>query len=603
MSNKLFSVLSSMLILSGCVHVAENLQATQNTAPVPVAQAEELPVFTATQEQPAVETQSSDSVEPAPALEELPDVVETSDNGLAFVGQAEVQTEVIDQANDESLAVQGALDKAFSGTQDTEDDTALQPKDLWQRIRAGFTLQHDHPGVQRDLQWFRANQEYLDRVVERARPFLHMIVEEVVKREMPLEIALLPVVESAFQTFAYSHGRAAGIWQFIPGTGRIYGLRQNWWYDGRRDVWASTQAALEYLGALHRKFNDWELALAAYNSGSGTVKKAIRINTRKGRATDFWSLRRNLPRETRGYVPKLLAISAIVANPEQHGIELEAIDDEPYLGRVELPGQMDLALVAELAGLSIDRVYELNAAFNRWATEPNHQNHILLPLEAEEKFRLGLAQLPAEERIQWQRHRIRKGESIGQIARKYNTTVSVIKKVNKLRGNTIRQGRSLIIPVAMKDEDYYTHTAGNRKQKIQNTARSGRLKQIYMVRAGDSFWTISRKFDVGMRALAKWNGMAPRDKLKPGQKLVIWIKRSTEKLTSVDTSRMIKPPTSQTKRWIKYRVRRGDSLARIAGKFNVTVNQILNWNERFKGKKYLQPGQRLKLYVDVTRQG
>lgn len=483
-----------------------------------------------------------------------------------------------------------------------DDADPVEVTDLWDRLRTGFRLDHNHPGIQSDLRWYASNQKYLDRVAERARPFLYYIVTETEKRNMPLEIALLPVVESAFQTFAYSHGRAAGIWQFIPGTGRMYGLRQNWWYDGRRDVWASTQAALKYLSALHKKFDDWELALAAYNSGSGTVRKAIRKNLRRGRATDFWSLRRNLPKETRGYVPKLLAISAIVADPQKYGIELNAIADEPFLAKVDLDSQLDLALAAEMADMSIDEIYGLNPAFNRWATEPNDKNALLIPLAKEQAFKQRLASLPPEKRIRWERHRIRRGETIGQIARRFNTTSRVIRKVNKLRGNTIRQGKNLIIPVAVKDKSHYSHTADKRKKKIQNTHRRGRVKKTYTVKQGDSFWTISRKYNVGMRKLAKWNAMAPRDRLSVGQKLVVWTKHRSKTITSIDTSRLVMPPNSRTKRWIRYKVRRGDSLARIASKFKVTVAQLRKWNKKLRRKKYIQPGQSLKLFVDVTRQ-
>lgn len=570
MTNRIFFLIIGTLVLNSCGLLTETAQQNPNLAAPPNATVQPPPDDLAhLQPQELVAAENPAALEPASSVT----VTESNDG-------------------EQQLAI----------APEEQQQVDLKTADLWDRIRQGFTLDHSHPGVQRDLEWFTSNQAYLDRVAQRARPFLYFIVTETEKRGMPLEIALLPVVESAFQAFAYSHGRAAGIWQFIPGTGRRYGLRQNWWYDGRRDVWASTQAALKYLSALHREFGDWELALAAYNSGSGTVRRAIRKNRRKGKGTDFWSLRRNLPVETRGYVPKLLAISAIVADPERYGISLLSIADSPYLARVELDGQLDLALAAELAELSVEEIYTLNPGYNRWATDPNSSNFLLIPSEMEAAFRERLGSLPPEKRIRWERHRIRKGETIGEIAAQYNTTTRVIKKVNKLRGNMIRQGRNLIIPVAMKDSSQYTHTADNRKKKIQNTSRSGRFKRSYRVKKGDSFWTISRKFHVGVRQLAKWNGMAPRDKLSIGQKLVIWSKRSTKKLTSIDTSRLITPPVNQTKRWIRYKVRRGDSLARIAQKFRLTIKKIKNWNKNLRRKKYLQPGQKLNLYIDVTRQ-
>ena len=209
-------------------------------------------------------------------------------------------------------------------------------RDLWNRIRAGFQLEDmDHPRIQRELNWYARHPEYMERVAERAQPYLHFIVEEFEKANIPSEIILLPIVESAFQPFAYSHGRAAGIWQFIPGTGRRFGLEQNWWYDGRRDVYASTMAAIKYLTSLNKQFDgDWMLALAAYNSGSGTVKRAIRRNKRQGKPTDFFSL--HLPKETRAYAPKLMALKKLIANPEKYDMTIPSIPDEPYLARVKL---------------------------------------------------------------------------------------------------------------------------------------------------------------------------------------------------------------------------------------------------------------------------
>ena len=476
-----------------------------------------------------------------------------------------------------------------------DSNTNVTPNDLWDRIRLGFRLDYSHPRIKGDLKWYREHQAYLDRVVDRATPYLHYIVSEAEKRGIPTEIALLPIVESAFQPFAYSHGRAAGIWQFIPGTGKMYGLKQNWWYDGRRDIYASTDAAFRYLSSLHKQFNnDWLLALAAYNSGGGTVRKSIRKNKRKNKPTDFWSL--HLPRETRGYVPKLLAISSIVADPAKYNIKLKSIPDTAYLKKVNFKGQIDLALAAELAGISQNDIYRYNPAFNRWATDPNGPNFLLVPIEKADQFTEKLANLPPKKRTRWKKHRIRKGETLGQIARRYQTTPSVIRQVNKFRGNNIRAGRDLIIPVAVKQFSTYTQTAGYRKKSIQNTKRKG-TKVTYRVKTGDSFWAISRKYGVSVRQLAKWNSMAPRDPLKRGQRLTIWSKNSK----SLNTASRAAPPTSEITRKINYVVRKGDSLARIANKFSVTISQLQRWN-RLPKNKYLQPGQRIKLFIDITRQ-
>ncbi len=472
------------------------------------------------------------------------------------------------------------------------------PTDIWERIRRGFQLQHEHEGNKADLRWYVRHQSYIDRVATRAEPYIHLIVEEAEKQGVPLEIALLPIVESAFQPFAYSHGRAAGIWQFIPSTGRLYGLKQNWWYDGRRDVLASTKAAIKMLKRLHRSFKgDWLLALAAYNSGQGTVSKAIRKNKRKGKPTDFWSL--DLPKETRGYVPKLLAISAIIENPDKYNLKIKPIANKPYLAKVETKSQIDLALAAELAELSIEELYLLNPGFNRWATDPDGPHHLLLPIEKAALFTQNLAALPANKRIKWARHKIKKGESLLSIADKYNTTAALIKDVNNIRGNMIRQGQGLVIPVAVKRKSQYKLSSSQRLKSLQNTRRKGKEKVVYRVRRGDTLWDISRKHKVGVRTLAKWNGLAPRDTLKTGQKLVIWTKQGRIAKASRDS---FSPHASGlvTKK-IGYRVRRGDSIALIARKFNIGINDIIRWNG-IKKEKYLQPGQRLTLYVNVTQQ-
>lgn len=476
----------------------------------------------------------------------------------------------------------------------SDEILVLNPPDLWNRIRSQFSLiDTSHPRTRAEIAWYSRHQNYLNRTVDRARPYLYLIMEEIEKRNIPAEIALLPVVESAFQPFAYSHGRAAGIWQFIPSTGKLYGLKQNWWYDGRRDIYAATVAALDHLVDLNRSFKgDWLLALAAYNSGPGTVKRAIRKNKRKGKPTDFWSL--DLPRETRGYVPKLLAISALVADPDKYGVNIKHVNDLPFLEKVGIGSQIDLALAADLAGLSIREMYRYNPAFNRWATAPQGPHYLLLPVTRAEMFQRELAKLSPSKRIHWARHKVRNGESLSQIAEKYRTTVKLLKTTNKIRGTMIRAGHNLIIPVSARTLDNYTLSSTQRLKAIQNRP-NGRYKVTYRVDKGDTLWDISRKYNVRVAKLAKWNGMAPRDTLHLRQKLIIWQKN---KGTGSNSSRA-NPNAALQK--IRYKVRNGDSLARISQKFRVKISQLRKWNT-LPRDKYLQPGQVLTLFIDVTRQ-
>ncbi|GHE83690.1 lytic transglycosylase [Thalassotalea profundi] len=466
--------------------------------------------------------------------------------------------------------------------------------DLWQRIRDKITFdvpQNRRVIVQRD--WFNKNQAYLDRVAKRAEPFLHFIVEELEANNIPIEMALLPIVESAFDPFAYSHGRASGMWQFVPGTGTRFGMKQNWWYDGRRDVVASTKGAIRYLKYLHKYFDgDWLLALAAYNSGEGRVKRAVRKNAQRNMPTDFWSL--DLPKETRAYVPKLLALVDLVKRPETFGVKLYELHNTSVISQVDIGSQIDLAKAAELAQLSLKELQHLNPGYNRWATDPQGPHYLVIPNTKVEQFKLGLEKLSAKDRLSWQRYQIRRGDSLGAIAKKFNTDIGVIKQVNNIRGTQIREGKHLLIPVASQSADTYILSQAQRLAAKQNKNQQGKTKSYHIVKSGDTLWDISRTYNVDYRSLAKWNAMAPRDTLKLGQKLVVWQKGKVEK--SSITTQLNENPVMRN---ITYRVRKGDSFARIADKFNVSIKDIERWN-KLNRNKYLQPGQRLKLSIDVT---
>jgi len=471
-----------------------------------------------------------------------------------------------------------------------------QENNAWQRLQLGMQMESVlNKRVQAQMDWYLSHKGYLNRVMTRAKPVLPFILDELKKKNMPSELALLPIVESAYQTFAYSHGRASGMWQIIPSTGKHLGLKQNWWYDGRRDIIESTRAAITYLETLSKQFNqDWELALASYNAGPGKVRSAIRYNKKKGRKTDFWHLTK-LRRETKDYVPKLLALKEIFSSPEKYQLDLLHIEDEYSYEIVEIDSQLDLALAAELAGITTEELYQLNPAFNRWATAPKGPHRLLLPKDKVEQFNTELAQLPRSKRINWVRYKIKSGDSLSQIAEKYKTSTTLIKEVNSIRGTNIRAGKYLLIPTATKSLKQYSLSKGSRVSKIKNTSRKG-TKLTHTVKSGDSFWSISRKYGVNTRSLAKWNGMAPIDTLRIGQKLVVWTKKgkaSAQRVSLTDTS------PQQKMHALRYTVRKGDSLSRIADKFNIRVADIKRWN---KVGKYLQPGQKLKLYVDITRQ-
>jgi membrane-bound lytic murein transglycosylase D len=469
--------------------------------------------------------------------------------------------------------------------------------DLLDRLRAGFSLTPEqHSRIDAERKWFVEHPDYLDRVFTRAQRYLPHITDELVRRDLPLELALLPIVESAYDPFAYSHGRAAGLWQMIPGTATRFGLKQNWWYDGRRDVVESTRAALDYLEYLY-EFNegDWLRAVASYNSGEGNVRRAVRRNRAAGKPDDFWNLK--VPKETAAYVPRLLALVEIVKDPARFNITLPHIADEAQFAVTDVGSQIDLALAAELAGVDVDTVYTYNPGYNRWSTDPDGPHKLVLPVEAVDTFERALAEVPTSELVRWKRHKVKSGEAISVIANKYNTTVSALRSANNLRSNTIRAGQYLMIPVATKPLSAYSKSADVRLAQTQNRQRADN-RVDHVVSSGESFWTIGQKYGVSTRQLSAWNGMAPGDPLPVGRTLVIWTDRDV-----VAESPRLSPTTAlgNTTRKVRYTVRNGDSLYVIARKFRVGIDQIARWNNIDKNK-ILRPGTTLTMYVDVTRQ-
>ncbi|MDH3514205.1 MAG: LysM peptidoglycan-binding domain-containing protein [Gammaproteobacteria bacterium] len=403
---------------------------------------------------------------------------------------------------------------------DTGDDPAASSHpDIWSRIRAGFSLEPlEVPRVEAEARWFANNPEYMARMMERARLYLYYIVEEVDKRGMPMEIALLPAIESAYKPLAYSRARASGLWQFIPSTGRLYGLKATWWYDGRRDVQASTQAALDYLEKLHKDFDgDWHLAIAAYNAGEGKVGRMMKHNARKGKPTDFEYLK--LKRETRHYVPKLLAMANIVADPEKYGVTLADIPNEPYFARVETGSQVDLGVVAKLVDLPVDELHMINPGYRRWATDPDGPHHLLVPLDKKDALIEGLNNLPEEDRIRWQHHAVKRGETLSEIGRRYGISVQALRTANNLRSNLLRIGQDLLIPISARP----ITVAAMRTTYKPSSRLAGRSDPIYYrVRRGDNLSSIARRYNVTVNQLTKWNFIRAKDILRLGQKLKIW---------------------------------------------------------------------------------
>ncbi len=468
-----------------------------------------------------------------------------------------------------------------------KDSASASERGLWRRLLSRLELARAEPDrVTNFVRFYSGRPAYLDRVFSRARPFLPYIVNRLEAADLPLDLALLPVVESAFRPFAYSSGQAAGVWQFTPATGRRYDLKQNWWYDGRRDVLAETEAAIDYLSYLHEEFDSWLLALAAYNSGAGTVIQAIRQNRDAGQPTDFWHL--DLPQETSSYVPQLLALSYVLQHRKRYGLELPSIPRVKGFEVVRLDGPIDLAQAAGLADLEIKALYTLNPGLNRWATPPDGPHRLLVPRGTKERLKERLAELEPSERVRWVHHRIEPGDTLSELARRYRTTVEFIKRVNHLKNNRLIAGHSLMVPTATAGRETYILARSQHLRARRAGEETERVKLTYEAQSGDTLSEIAQSFGVETRKLAQWNNIALQETLHVGQELTVWV---AGYLGARDRGHK-----SLTR--LRYQVQRGDSLWAIARRFNVPVHRLRSWNGL--DETLIHPGDQLTLYKDLS---
>ena len=471
-----------------------------------------------------------------------------------------------------------ATDTAANTSADAITNTLLaMPKsdsDLWVTMRSQMTLDHhvNEDRVQQEIRWFQRHPEYWQRLAPRMQRYLPYIFSQVAARDMPTELVLLPVIESALDPYAFSPYGASGLWQFMRPTAKQYGLMMTSHYDGRRDVIAATTAALDFLQDLYRRFDDWNLALAAYNAGGGTVAKAIR----QGSSRDFFSLR--LPRETRAYVPRILAMAAIVRDPQLYAVELPEVSETDPLMVLTLPGAFDVAVVAEVLDISPSLIYQFNPALQRAQWSQTTPLRLILPIaDGEDSAAVSanrrLKEVPENQRIAWREVNVRRGDTISEIAARHGLSSQSLRSLNMLSSDLLQIGQTLRVPASTQ-----------RKTSSQSGTRA------YTVRRGDSLWRIAQHVDTSVSALVKLNKIGPRDVLRVGQILQI---PGTANLPT----EAAKAPSQVRK--IKYRVRRGDSLSRIAQRFSLRISDIAAWNN-LPTERYLQPGQGLTLYVDVV---
>jgi membrane-bound lytic murein transglycosylase D len=489
---------------------------------------------------------------------------------------------------------------------------------VWDRLLSLYSLPEiDNYRVDRAVDWYLQHPASLAIIQERAEPYLHHILDEVESKNIPGELALLPVVESAFVVNANSSASASGLWQFIPSTGEEYGLQQDAWYDGRRDVYASTKAATTYLKELSELFDgDWLKALASYNCGKNRVRRSVEKNEERDLPTDYWSL--DLPQETMDYVPRLLAVAKIFANAEQYNLHLHYIPNKPYFEVVDIKAPLDLRKAAQLANTPYDQFLKLNPGFNRSCTAPHGPHRLLVPVEQAQSFKRNLAQVPYNERLNYGqiydstieksrpvervaiiykkteikevkreevqeaaisgRYKVRPGETLSAIAFRSHTSIGALRHANHIAGNTVKSGMWLQIPTNESDKADHQPLAV-KVAKIQTANH-----QAYLVKKGDTFWNISQRFAVSPKEIAEWNKITLKTALVPGRKLVI--KTANQQLASVSPIRLV-----------HYKVGNGDTLTQIAKKFSISIMDLRKSNSDILGKG-LRPGQTLKIIVD-----
>ncbi len=488
------------------------------------------------------------------------------------------------------------LDDAASRLAGPPAPAEAPPPSIWPRLRAAFSFA-DCPAGSPEAQWaawYGARQDYMDRVLTRAAPWLHDIVNEIEARGMPVEFALLPVVESAFDPFATSHAQAAGVWQFIPGTARRYGLEVTDGYDGRRDVPASTRAALDYLQFLMAEFNgNWRLALAAYNAGERRVQRALAAY--RGGAENPLPRDLRLPRETRGYAVKLHGLVCLIRAPAAHGLVLRDIPDHSVVAAVPVDAPLDLVVAAALAGMEIADLYTLNPALARGATPRPRRADVpfllYLPVEKADGLQSALAALDRDLWLRWRRIEVRPGDSLARIASREGTTVGELMRANQLKNTLLHPGQELSIPApggvgegleGIVSAEAYAAMHKELERLQRRTLPAAAFS--HTVRPGESLWTISRRYRVSTGDLARWNGIHVGALIHPGQKLMVAQRAAAP---GVKQSGPVAVPE-------EYEVRRGDSLWTIARRYRLKLDDLLNWNALDAGA-VLRPGQVLLL--------
>jgi len=504
---------------------------------------------------------------------------------------AGIPPDIVHEVQKRSDSDQNSEDPEF------DEDSALEAN-LWEYIPQGYGLTFpENERIENSIRRYLSYSSYFSKLSERATPYLYYIVKEIEKRDLPLEIALLPAIESFYNPKAYSHMGASGMWQFIATTAELFHLKRNSWYDGRRDIEASTQAALNYLEQLHKYFKgDWLKAIAAYNCGPFNVDKAVKKNRDLGKPTDFWSL--DLPNETENYVPNLIALSKIIGDPEKYEIDLQYIENSPYFKKVKVSRQIDFSTTSKLANVSVDELKALNPGYKRRATPPESSHSLLLPIDSVQTFKDRFARLPkdtilvsvketrvspshstskskksykkqADTKQSYQKYRVRKGDTLGRIAKRYGTTVSELKRLNSVSAKRLKVGHYLKVSAS--------NVAKVDRSEAKSSVASTRK---YSVRKGDTLNQIAKRFGTTVSALRSLNRVSTKH-LKVGKSLKIPTTHAHETKSSQKVSKRV-----------VHTVKKGDNLWTIARSYDTSVKKLTQWNS-LKKHTSLRLGQKI----------
>lgn len=412
-------------------------------------------------------------------------------------------------ATNDHLATPNAIAQSLMSSAEPLISTPIVHDDIWQRIRSQLSITvPDNKEVAKWRKYYLRHPNFMVTISERAEPFLYYIVEEIERRNMPIELALLPIVESSYLPYGVSNQSAAGLWQFMPVAAKRFNLERNWWYDGRRDVVSSTNAALDYFQFFHRTLGqDWLNAVAAFNSGEGRVGRAIAKNKRANKPYDFWSL--DLPRETTAYVPKLLAIIDILQRADELNYVFTPIKNAPAVAAISLENQLDITLAAKWANIEAKELVRLNPGLNRGVTPPDTEHLLLVPVESAEQIQSKMASTKKKDWLRWHKYTVKSGDTLSEISTKHTVKVAAIKQLNQLTSSNIRIGQTLVLPLTSHIVD------------LSDFTRYGTKRRYHVVKNGDNLWDISRKYKVKLQDLVRWNKLSGNSLLQPKQRLKV----------------------------------------------------------------------------------